>query len=130
MKTLSIDIETYSDQNLAKTGVYRYVESPVFQILLFSYSVDGGPVQLVDLACGEEIPAEVLRFRQFPTVHILIHSNRRTIAKVPKNRMKSAFPGALNPLNQSAPPCEPPCYNRVIVSMLGLQGKNASPLIF
>ena len=60
MKTLSIDIETYSDQNLAKTGVYRYVESPVFQILLFSYSVDSGPVQLVDLACGEEIPAEVL----------------------------------------------------------------------
>ena len=60
MKTLSIDIETYSDQNLAKCGVYRYVESPVFQILLFSYSVDGGPVQLVDLACGEEIPAEVI----------------------------------------------------------------------
>lgn len=60
MKTLSIDIETYSNQNLAKTGVYRYVESPVFQILLFSYSVDSGPVQLVDLACGEEIPAEVL----------------------------------------------------------------------
>ena len=40
--------------------MYRYVESPVFQILLFSYSVDSGPVQLVDLACGEEIPAEVL----------------------------------------------------------------------
>ena len=60
MKTLSIDIETYSDQNLAKTGVYRYVESPVFQILLFSYSIDGAPVQLVDLACGEEIPAEVI----------------------------------------------------------------------
>ena len=60
MKTLSIDIETYSDQNLAKTGVYRDVESPVFQILLFSYSVDSSPVQLVDLACGEEIPAEVI----------------------------------------------------------------------
>ena len=60
MKTLSIDIETYSDQNLAKCGVYRYVESPVFQILLFSYSVDSGPVQLVDLACGEEIPSEVI----------------------------------------------------------------------
>lgn len=60
MKTLSIDIETYSDQNLAKTGVYRYVESPVFEILLFSYSVDGDPVHLVDLACGEEIPAEVI----------------------------------------------------------------------
>ena len=38
MKTLSIDIETYSDQPLTKTGVYRYVESPVFEILLFSYS--------------------------------------------------------------------------------------------
>ncbi len=60
MKTLSIDIETYSDQPLTKTSVYRYVESPVFEILLFSYSVDGRPVRLVDLACGEEIPAEVI----------------------------------------------------------------------
>ena len=60
MKTLSIDIETYSDQNLAKCGVYRYVESPVFEILLFSYSIDGAPVQIVDLACGESIPADVV----------------------------------------------------------------------
>ncbi len=45
MKTLSIDIETYSDQNLVKTGVYRYVESPVFEILLFAYSADGAPVR-------------------------------------------------------------------------------------
>jgi len=60
MKTLSIDIETYSDQNLSKCGVYRYVESPVFEILLFSYSVDGAPVQIVDLACGETIPADVI----------------------------------------------------------------------
>lgn len=60
MKTLSIDIETYSDQNLTKCGVYRYVESPVFEILLFSYSSDGQPVQLVDLACGEKIPDEVI----------------------------------------------------------------------
>lgn len=60
MKTLSIDIETYSDQNLAKCGVYRYVESPVFEILLFSYSIDGAPVQIVDLACGETIPADVV----------------------------------------------------------------------
>ena len=60
MKTLSIDIETYSDQPLNKTGVYRYVESSVFEILLFSYSVDGGTVQLIDLACGEKIPAEVI----------------------------------------------------------------------
>ncbi|MBQ8622674.1 MAG: DNA polymerase [Oscillospiraceae bacterium] len=60
MKNLSIDIETYSDQPLPKTGVYRYVESPVFEILLFSYSVDGAPVQLVDLACGEMIPEEII----------------------------------------------------------------------
>ena len=60
MKTLSIDIETYSNQPLAKTGVYRYVESPVFEILLFSYSVDGGSVQQVDIACGEQISAEVI----------------------------------------------------------------------
>ena len=60
MKTLSLDIETYSDQPLVKTGVYRYVESPAFEILLFSYSIDGDPVQLVDLACGEQIPAEII----------------------------------------------------------------------
>jgi hypothetical protein len=45
MKTLSIDIETYSDIPLQKTGVYRYVESPDFEILLFAYSVDSQPVQ-------------------------------------------------------------------------------------
>ena len=60
MKTLSIDIETYSDVPLQKSGVYRYTESSAFEILLFGYSVDSGPVQVVDLACGEQIPAEVL----------------------------------------------------------------------
>lgn len=60
MKTLSIDIETYSDIPLQKTGVYRYSESPNFEILLFGYSIDSGPVQVVDLTCGEHIPKEVL----------------------------------------------------------------------
>lgn len=60
MRTLSIDLETYSDQSLAKTGVYRYVESPDFEILLFAYSVDGDPVQQIDLACGEKIPPAIL----------------------------------------------------------------------
>ena len=59
MKTLSIDIETYSSANLAKCGVYKYVESPDFEILLFGYSVDGGPVQVIDLASGETIPKEI-----------------------------------------------------------------------
>lgn len=60
MKTLSIDIETYSSASLAKSGVYRYAEAPDFEILLFGYSVDGGSVQVVDLACGEKIPPEVI----------------------------------------------------------------------
>lgn len=60
MRNLSIDIETYSDQNLAKCGVYRYVESPVFEVLLFSYSIDGETVKMIDLACGEKIPDEII----------------------------------------------------------------------
>ena len=60
MKTLSIDIETYSSVDLAKCGVYKYTEASDFDILLFGYSVDGGPVQVVDLACGETIPSEII----------------------------------------------------------------------
>lgn len=60
MQTLSIDIETYSSISLQKSGVYRYVEAPDFEILLFGYSADSGPVQVIDLACGEKIPEDVL----------------------------------------------------------------------
>ncbi len=60
MKSLSIDIETFSSVNLAKSGVYRYIEASDFEILLFGYSVDGGAVQIIDLACGEKIPGEVI----------------------------------------------------------------------
>ena len=60
MKNISIDIETFSDVNLAKCGVYKYAESPAFEILLFGYAVDGGEVQVVDLAQGETIPEEIL----------------------------------------------------------------------
>ena len=60
MKTLSIDIETYSSTPLQKSGVYRYVEDPDFEILLFGYSVDGAAVQVVDLTSDEKIPKDVL----------------------------------------------------------------------
>ena len=60
MKTLSLDLETYSSVDLGKSSVYRYVESPDFDILLLGFSADGSPVQVVDLAQGEQIPPEVI----------------------------------------------------------------------
>ena len=60
MKTLSLDLETFSDVDLSKCGVYKYSSSPNFEILLFGYSVDGGDVQVIDLCQGEEIPADIL----------------------------------------------------------------------
>ena len=60
IKTLSLDLETYSSVDLAKCGVYKYAESPDFEILLFAYSVNEEPVQVVDVACGEEVPEEIL----------------------------------------------------------------------
>lgn len=59
MKNLSLDLETYSNIDLTKSGVYRYAEVEDFAILLLSYSVDGGPVKTVDLASGETMPVEI-----------------------------------------------------------------------
>ena len=60
MQTISIDIETYSSINLQKAGVYHYVEAPDFEIILFGYSIDNGPVRVIDLASGEKIPGNIL----------------------------------------------------------------------
>ena len=60
MQTLSIDIETYSDVNLSKCGVYKYAESPDFEILLFGYSADGSEVTVIDLAQGEHLPQKII----------------------------------------------------------------------
>lgn len=68
MKTLSIDIETFSPEPLAKCGVYRYCQAPEFEVLLFGYSVDSGPVQVVDLTAGERIPADALAALTDPAV--------------------------------------------------------------
>ena len=56
MHHLSIDLETYSSVPLAKAGAQKYIQSPVFEILLFAFSVDGAPVQIIDLARGERLP--------------------------------------------------------------------------
>lgn len=61
MKYISIDIETYSDVDLQKCGVYRYTQSAKFEILLFGYAVDGGAVQVTDLARGDKVPIEIVR---------------------------------------------------------------------
>ncbi len=68
MQTLSIDIETYSPEPLAKCGVYRYSEAPDFEILLFGYSVDGGPVCVVDFTAGEKLPTDIHAALTDPTV--------------------------------------------------------------
>lgn len=68
MKTLEIDIETFSSTDLKKAGVYKYAESPDFEILLFGYSIDGGEIRVVDLASGENLPEEVLRALKDPGV--------------------------------------------------------------
>ena len=61
MTTISIDLETFSDVDIAKCGVYKYAASPNFEILLFGYSIDGGEVQVIDLAQGEKMPEEIIR---------------------------------------------------------------------
>jgi len=61
VQEISIDLETYSDVNLQKCGVYRYAESSNFEILLFGYAIDGGEVRVVDIARGEKIPMEIIK---------------------------------------------------------------------
>ena len=68
MKHLSIDIETRSSADIGKTGLYRYAQDKDFGILLFAYKLDGDPVKIVDLECGEEIPDQVIRYLRDPSV--------------------------------------------------------------
>lgn len=60
IKSLSLDLETYSSVDLGKSGVYKYVESPDFEILLFGYSVDGGEVHVVDFTAGKQLPLLII----------------------------------------------------------------------
>ena len=61
MNCITLDVETFSSVDITKSGVYRYAESPDFEILLFACSVDGKPVQVFDLACGKKVPDEILK---------------------------------------------------------------------
>ena len=61
IQELSIDLETYSDRDLKKCGVYKYAESPNAELLLFGYSVNNGPVDVIDVAQGEKIPEDILK---------------------------------------------------------------------
>lgn len=68
MKDLSVDIETYSDQEIWRVGLFRYCDTPSFEILLFAYSIDFGDVHVVDLALGETIPPEIVEALKDPAV--------------------------------------------------------------
>lgn len=68
IKNLEIDIESFSDVDLTKCGVYKYASAPDFEVILFAYSVDGGPVRQIDIACGEKIPAEIIAALEDNTV--------------------------------------------------------------
>lgn len=68
MKTLSVDIETYSDIDLIKCGVYKYADSPAFEILLFAYSIDDGEIHIIDLASGDKLPEEIISAIKSDTV--------------------------------------------------------------
>lgn len=83
MKELHIDIETYSSADLAKCGVYKYTESPDFEILLFGYSCDGGEVRVVDLACGEKLPKEILAALEDESVTKLAHNASSSVSACP-----------------------------------------------
>lgn len=72
MHHLSIDIETYSDVEISKTGLYRYAQSPAFEVLLFGYSLDGAPPRVIDLARGEQIPPG-----DHPALHEPVHAQAR-----------------------------------------------------
>lgn len=74
MRTLHIDLETFSDIDIQKAGLYKYVQSPAFEILLFAYSYDYEPVKIIDLAAGEQIPAQLVADLSDPNVRKTAHN--------------------------------------------------------
>lgn len=68
MKYMNVDLETFSEASLPKVGVYRYVDDPSFEIILFSYSIDGGEVKTIDTGMGEKIPPKIINALTDPAI--------------------------------------------------------------
>ena len=77
IKEMSIDLETYSDVDISKCGAYKYAESDNFEILLFGVSVDGEPINVYDLACGDEIPEDILAALSDETVASILEASEK-----------------------------------------------------
>ena len=101
MRTISIDIETFSSVDLSKCGVYKYAEAPDFEILLFGYSVDGGEVQVVDLASGEIIPQNVLD--ALTDDEVVKYAFNANFERVCLSRYLSGLGVSLNPFHDQHP---------------------------
>lgn len=91
MKSICLDLETYSSIDITKSGVYRYCESPDFEILLFSCSVDGQPVRVYDLACGEKVPDEILK--ALTDEKVIKHSFNASFERICLSRYLGLTPG-------------------------------------
>ncbi len=91
MKSICLDLETFSSVDITKSGVYRYCESPDFEILLFACSVDGNPVQVYDLACGEKVPDEILK--ALTDEKVIKHSFNASFERICLSRYLGLPPG-------------------------------------
>ena len=91
MNNITLDIESFSSVDIGKSGVYRYSESPDFEILLFACSVDGEPVQVYDLACGEKVPDEILK--ALTDEKIIKHSFNASFERICLSRYLGLSPG-------------------------------------
>ena len=91
MNNITLDIESFSSVDIGKSGVYRYSESPDFEILLFACSVDGQPVQVYDLACGEKVPDEILK--ALTDEKVIKHSYNASFERICLSRYLGLPPG-------------------------------------
>src|SRR5690554_2175994 len=73
-KILHIDLETYSETDLTRCGVYKYVEDPTFEIMLIAYAWNDEPVQIIDLAQGEKIPVDLIAALCDPEILKMAHN--------------------------------------------------------